>query len=289
MQNVATSDFAQKAQGGLLHEASGGYEFIYQETGQGLRVISHRGTDYAVGQVRWLLGAGVQGETPIVQSGPNFYESRVSFFPQLQQFGITVGQSAEASANAAAALGRKESRSKLLECLSCHATVADDTFAEVTPGVSCERCHAGAEAHSDDPKKAVVNPGSLHAREQVQLCGACHRNAPPVDDQQLENVRFQPYRLMKSRCFLQGEIKCTTCHAAHVDARRADAAYYDAKCVGCHAQAHSRADQKVSGSCISCHMPQIQLHPALHFTDHYIRVVKSSDYPAGVISRRVGD
>jgi hypothetical protein len=34
-------------------------------------------------------------------------------------------------------------------------------------------------------------------------------------------------------------------------------------------------------------MPQIQLHPALRFTDHYIRVVRNTDYPVNSIVQRV--
>jgi hypothetical protein len=33
-------------------------------------------------------------------------------------------------------------------------------------------------------------------------------------------------------------------------------------------------------------MPDVQLHPALRFTDHYIRVVKAGDLPAGMIAHR---
>ena len=36
-------------------------------------------------------------------------------------------------------------------------------------------------------------------------------------------------------------------------------------------------------------MPYVELHPALKFTDHYIRVVKASDYPQEMFRNRAGE
>jgi hypothetical protein len=33
-------------------------------------------------------------------------------------------------------------------------------------------------------------------------------------------------------------------------------------------------------------MPYVQLHPALRFTDHYIRIVKTGDYPESLFRQR---
>ncbi len=267
------SAFARNIESLALHEPGGGYQFVYKKTASGLTVISSRGTESAVGTIDWVLGSGAQGQTPIVKSGQRFFESRVSFFPNLQQYGITVGQSAAPSANATAALGRPKTSIELSQCLGCHSTVLDADFSQIVPGVQCEKCHPGATLHAAG-KGMPLNPGKLKAGEQVRLCGNCHRNSPPVDDSQLENIRFQPLRLMKSRCFEEGKIACTTCHPAHQDARRNDAAFYNSKCLGCHAGSAFHVDARATGNCIGCHMPQVQLHPALRFTDHFIRVVR---------------
>ncbi len=286
---VLDSTFGKNLPDQPLREPDGGYEVSYRISPFGsILVTAARGTDRAEGKIEWVMGAGAQGETPLVETAYGTLESHVSYFPQLGRFGITIGQAGGVSPNAEAALGVKQSPKALRGCVGCHATEVTADSRPVVPGVQCERCHSGAGAHARD-KGPVTNPGKMTALEQVRFCGACHRDKPAVDDTQLENVRFQPLRLMKSRCFSSGKLECTTCHAAHQDARRNDAAFYNARCLACHGeksgqQVHVDARQK--GDCIACHMPYVELHPALHFTDHDIRVVKAGDYPASMMRLR---
>jgi hypothetical protein len=256
--------------GPALHESGKGYLFLYERLAAGVRVTAFRGLESAAGTIEWVVGAGAQGQTPLVNTDGDLRESRVSYFPQLHQYGITVGQNAGASPNAAAALGVLESRSEARTCLGCHATRITGDLTPAVPGVQCERCHPGAEKHAAG-KGRPFNPGKLKPTAQVQFCGTCHRVKPPVDDNAVENIRFQPLRLMKSRCFTSGRLACTTCHVAHEDARRGDLAYYNARCRTCHAESALHTDARDQGNCIGCHMPREKLHPALTFTDHYIR------------------
>jgi hypothetical protein len=279
------SPFAQHLPDHPLAESNGGYQFIYSNRADALELLAFRGSDRAAGVIEWVLGAGAQGETPLVKTRNGVVESRVSFFPQLQQYGITVGQNGGASPNAIAALGLKESRTNLKECIGCHATSMTADFDRSIPGVQCERCHPGAQEHANG-HGTPLNPGKLTPIAQVQFCGQCHRVKPPVDDLQLENMRFQPLRLMKSRCYASGKLACPTCHAAHQDAKRNAAAYYNEKCQICHSNPAAHVDARANGDCIGCHMPYVQLHPALKFTDHYIRVVKPGDLPAEILARR---
>lgn len=288
MSPALQSAFAQNLPAQPLIESNHGYEFTFKQTLAGIEMTAQHGADQATGLIEWVLGAGAQGQTPLVEAANGRLESRLSYFPQLHEYGITIGQDAGASANAVAALGRRQSPRDLQSCISCHASAITRDLQPVVPGVQCVRCHAGAAEHAQSGGR-VFNPGKLSAPEQVRFCGNCHRNSPPVDDSQLENLRFQPLRLMKSKCFASGKLACTTCHVAHQDARRADAAYYDSKCVECHnSQSGGKfhSDARTQGDCIGCHMPYVQLHPALHFTDHYIRVVKPGDLPTSILRVR---
>jgi hypothetical protein len=268
MTPALTSAFAAHIPSAPLRESSTGFQLSYTPLEPGLQVTAKRGPQTATGIIEWVLGAGSQGQTPLVRVGDTLFESRVSYFPQLDRYGITIGQPAGTSSNAEAALGRKLSHKDAQSCLQCHST-GDPMVA----GVQCERCHAGSEQHALK-QTPVANPGKMSPRDQLNLCGSCHRVTPPVDDTQAENVRFQPLRLLKSRCFTSGKLECTTCHPAHMDAKRNNAAFYNEKCITCHATAAmgQHTDQRQTGNCIGCHMPVVQLHPALKFTDHYIRV-----------------
>ncbi len=286
MAPALNSAFAENLPAQGLRESGDGYMFVYRRLQNGIGVTAVRGNTRADGLIEWILGAGAQGQTPLVRSGEVTRESRVSYFPQLHQYGITVGQDAGASPNAEAALGRKQSSRDLQTCLSCHSTAITPDLQPIVPGVQCEKCHAGADEHARGAGKLPLNPGKLSAPEQVRFCGNCHRVKPPVDDAQLENLRFQPLRLMKSRCFASGKLACTTCHPAHQDARRNDPDFYNEKCHTCHDSQAFHADQRQKGDCIGCHMPYVQLHPALKFTDHFIRVVKAGDLPQEIIRQR---
>lgn len=286
MMPALDSGFAQNLSGRVLRESGSGYAFTYQRVPQGLEVTASRAGDKAQGLIEWVLGAGAQGQTPLVRTSDAVLESRVSYFPALHQYGITIGQDGGASANARAALGRKQNSHELEACIGCHATAITQNLEPVVLGVQCARCHVGAEEHARDSGKLPLNPGKLDARAQVRFCGNCHRVKPPVDDAQLENVRFQPLRLMKSTCFGSGKLACTTCHPAHQDARRNDPEFYNQKCHACHDSVGFHVDQRQKGDCIGCHMPYVQLHPALKFTDHFIRIVKAGDLPPSVIRQR---
>ena len=274
MMPALASPFARNLPTQPLSESADGYAFEYRVTDQGLLVIASRGKDRAQGIIEWVIGSGEQGQTPLVRTAHGIAQHRVSYFPQLNRYGITIGDDAGSSPNAESALGRSWSKSDLKACLNCHATSVSENLQDFIPGIQCIRCHPGAAEHARGIGMPL-NPGKLAPSAQIEFCGECHRLKAPGKEADLENVRFQPLRLSKSKCFAMGKLACTTCHAAHEDVRRNDAAYYNAKCLSCHVrQAH--ADERQHESCVGCHMPAVQLHPALRFTDHFIRVVTAS-------------
>ncbi|HEX4808869.1 MAG TPA: hypothetical protein VH325_08065 [Bryobacteraceae bacterium] len=286
MSPALSSAFVQNLPEEPLRESGDGFAFTYRVVPNGVSVTAMRGGSHTTGLIEWVLGAGGQGQTPLVSAFDGMRESRVSYFPQLHQYGVTVGQDGGASASAEAALGLKENAHDLQSCIACHASAITRDLQPVVPGVQCGRCHLGAEEHARGEGKRPLNPGKLAAPDQVRFCGNCHRNKPPVENAPLETLRFQPVRLMKSRCFASGKLACTTCHVAHEDARRNDPGFYNAKCHACHDSQTFHTDDKRTGDCIGCHMPYVELHPALHFTDHFIRVVKAGDLPSSILKQR---
>lgn len=157
-------------------------------------------------------------------------------------------------------------------------------------GVQCARSHSGTEAHAEAMARgkamsASAKLGHLPAEDISNLCGQCHRTFADVVRNRLFgqiNVRFQPYRLAKSKCYdgSDSRISCTACHDPHRELVGNDESY-DAKCQSCHAAQTAKKCKVAKAACVSCHMPKLELAGAHQtFTDHFIRVVRSNEvYP----------
>jgi len=250
---VVETEFGRALPEGPIGEARGGFLLTYARRGGGLEVTAEKGNQRARAQIDWAIGAGDQGVTPLAFLDGHWLEHRISFYTKPGRFDLTLGHRPGASASASAAIGIAQPESTLRACLGCHSTLGAGVTV-VKAGVDCERCHGG-------PHPSKVTPV-----KQMEICGTCHRLTPPGGDEKDPlNIRLQPLRLAKSKCFLTGHVACSTCHPAHENARRADAAFYEVRCVECHAKPHRK------DGCLECHMPKSTPAPYLTFTDHYIR------------------
>jgi hypothetical protein len=250
--------------------------------------------------ILWAMGA--QAQTWVLERDGQLYESRVSYYPLINGLGITTGDEKLDPKSLAEAIGRPMSNEEAKTCFNCHATdaVADHklNLSALKPGLTCEHCHAGASAHlaaivADAehvpiPKKL----GEMSAEDTSNYCGQCHRTWETVVRSHWRgqaDVRFQPYRLANSKCFngTDKRIGCVACHNPHEKIVR-DAAYYDPKCLACHAPLttasttpHAKVCPVAKASCTTCHMPKVPLPNGLmELTDHQIRIVKAGEpYP----------
>jgi hypothetical protein len=242
---------------------------------------------------------GVSSQTFVLEHGGRFYESLVSYYPSVGGLAVTMGSERVQPHNLVEAMGREAPNEEIVSCFGCHSSGGVSqgklTLESMKPGLDCEHCHSGANAHLEavsqgKPPAAPKKLGKLSAEDMSEFCGACHRTWETVVRMRTWgelNVRFQPYRLANSKCFLGNDkrISCTACHNPHANLVREDASY-DHNCLACHAKPSSAtATQKscpVSDSkCVSCHMPKVEL-PGSHsvFTDHHIRIVHAGDrYP----------
>ena len=251
--------------------------------------------------IRWAIGASsALGQTYILEKDGYLYESRISWFRELNGLGPTLGGNTTLPANLNEAAGRLMSGDDKLRCFGCHATDAATgkqlTLDTMTPGVQCGHCHESTESHlaavnrhsgkpAVPPRLASLN--NLTAEQASNLCGRCHRTWAEIamqQDHSINNVRFQPYRLGSSRCYDPDDarISCLACHDPHTEPSKL-ATDYDGKCQACHAggKPDAKACRVSKRGCISCHMPKIDL-PGAHykFTDHRIRIAKPNEsYP----------
>jgi Cytochrome c3/Cytochrome c554 and c-prime len=278
--------------------------------------------------ILYAFGQGKVAQTYVFQRDGKFYEGRVSFYGRINGLDLTMGAPPAVPASLEGALGRVLNSELINDCFSCHSTAAVGQgqlqLDKMTPGITCEGCHGAGEKHvlamkargegrnrgeaaPESSDRQIFNPGRFDTEGLTQFCGACHRSWIQVQMlgiRGVENVRFQPYRIFKSKCYDHRDkrIGCTACHNPHEELVT-DAAYYDARCMACHQstpRAAQKAAQKTSAparpaapsrkapgcpkarqDCASCHMPKIEL-PGAHykFTDHRIRIARPGDpYP----------
>ncbi len=251
-------------------------------------------------RILWALGQGAAGQTYIYEQNGNLYESRVSYFEALHGLHLTMGAQNAPPANLEEATGRLMSAKESVECISCHATNATVQGVlhteSIVPGIQCGRCHEGTVQHAKkiETSTTPAKLSNLSTEEMSNFCGKCHRSWEQIaaeGPRNINNLRFQPYRLTNSKCYdvADPRIRCTACHDPHAAVIREPAAY-DAKCQSCHSaqlRAAASSSAKVKScqvgtrECVTCHMPKYELPGAHHaFTDHWIRIVRSNaSYP----------
>lgn len=254
----------------------------------------------------WAFGTGKLGQSYLFLQNGNYRESRVTYFSSLENLNFTPSRALLSPHDLAEATSRPVDTSELLRCFSCHSLGANiggqlDT-SKATLGVACEACHGPGRKHvqameasqleqgigNEEGRHLIFNPGRLSPEDSVDFCGSCHVTWWDVRLSHMTgiaNVRAQPYRLMQSKCWGQGDARltCIACHNPHEPLSK-DAASYDAKCLACHVA--SPADKPTSDhpgpgcpvgtkECANCHMPKIAI-PDMHsaFADHLIRIVR---------------
>jgi hypothetical protein len=275
-----------------------GYTYTVERKGDVSTYTVSDGSGSLTLPIRYAFGVHMQ--TYVLEREGRFYESLVSYYPPVGGLAATMGDERIKPRNLVEAMGRETSEQEIVACFGCHSSGAVSqgrlNLEKLTPGLNCEHCHPGANAHMEalslgkqtsTPKKL----GQLSSEETSAFCGACHRSWDTVIRMRIwgqVNVRFQPYRLANSKCFLGNDkrIACTACHNPHVDLVRGESSY-DSKCLACHVTGGAKVASKpkpcpVSGeNCVTCHMPKVEL-PGSHavFTDHDIRIVRAGEaYP----------
>ena len=208
-------------------------------------------------------------------------------------------------------------RAEVASCLDCHTTFPRAGRERIGPeaadrAIGCERCHGPGANHlasvaAGFSDLAIVNPASASPRAVTQKrCNKCHILDPRYrqgDREKPDWVRSQGAGWAWSRCNTEsaGAFGCVTCHDPHKGLRSTTTAQYEAKCRACHsattappnagpgpvAQASIGPRPKVCSvdaakGCVKCHMPGVRLNSShREFTDHYIRIPRSSTTSRG--------
>jgi hypothetical protein len=160
--------------------------------------------------------------------------------------------------------------------------------------IDCERCHGPAAAHvrfqKENPSvkesKYISSFKSLSRDRKINMCAICHSGNKnfllkstfgfkPGDT--LANFMLtdnivsakpdvhgnQTQLLAMSKCFINSNMDCSTCHNAHIN-DRGNKISYSQKCMTCHSAANHNFYKKadtlsnsfLKNNCTTCHMPQ---------------------------------
>lgn len=309
---------AGACEAGAAEVELGPFRYRLEPRPEGLALTAGDGERTLSAPVEWVFGAGETGYTYVWRRDGVLYESRFSYFPTLGRFAATPGRLLGPPDSLEMALGHALPGPEARGCFSCHATALADGEAidprRLTPGVTCEGCHGPGADHLAleksglDGSGAIFDPGRLGPHEIVDFCGACHHTFWDVElspTTGVATVRSPSYRLVKSRCWGDGDprLTCLSCHDPHRELEH-EAAAYDGACRACHgatglegeagaagapgshAEAGALAQATTDGEpappcpvgterCVACHMAKYEL-PEVHVesTDHWIRVVR---------------
>lgn len=276
----------------------GVYRYSIEKQGKGYAYRVTDGNKSAEANLLWALGQG-QSQTYVFQVDGTYYESRVSYYERLKGLSLTMGAASGRPRDIGQALGRALQPRETRDCFGCHSSGARPSGAPSSDsddhGVQCEACHGPGTAHVDSIAAGKCKPGTIRALKGMSaetannLCGSCHRTWQMVmllNVHGVETVRFQPYRLSLSQCFVARDkrIACSACHDPHAGLIH-EAKAYDAKCRACHnsgnASIHSKSCPVAKEACTSCHMPRYELPGANQFfADHWIRIARRGEaYP----------
>lgn len=256
----------------------------------------------------WLFGSGTHAQTPVItwttpQGGSAAIEHGVSWYPD-HGLDVTLGTDHQQQMVGSFSLGRPWGTPETIACFECHSTHVpvegnQIQFEQLHATIGCNRCHWDTAEHVAEMDRGgpttIERFSRMDPREAVDRCGECHRRADELNQSEVTRdnasiARFAPVGLVQSPCFLQQEeirtadgersrMDCASCHDPHRPAE-SDWQFYAAICLDCH-HAGEKAAQPCgfahpepwqSQNCLPCHMPKVQVHPLLRFTDHWIRV-----------------
>ncbi|HTY84250.1 MAG TPA: multiheme c-type cytochrome [Silvibacterium sp.] len=287
----------------------GTFLYLVQPQATDSTVTVESGNQSTSAAIPWTFGAGVVGQTFILESKGRLYDSEITSFLGLEGgMDVSPAHKLAPAGDLEQALGENLTPKAAQRCFGCHtsnSTMKGQFDSEqAIPGIGCESCHGPGLAHVvaalqnmvEGAGTLISNPRSLNPVESVDFCGACHTTSADAVESKMfvpSNVRFPPYRLEKSMCWgVRGDqrLVCYACHDPHKPLVQR-ASFYDKRCLSCHnSHGTSSLDRfgtvpetcpKATANCTTCHMPKYYV-PEMHakFTDHYIRIVRPGEaYP----------
>jgi hypothetical protein len=162
-------------------------------------------------------------------------------------------------------------------------------------GIDCERCHGPGAAHvafhtahpGEKQGVNIRNAGRMTRQQRLDACALCHSGSRVplkpafsfrVGDRldEFSQAKYEPsgaanldvhgnqYGLLSaSKCFINSQMDCSTCHSIHVN-EAGNLKAFSQRCMSCHngsmhksCTVQPKAGLVLSDNCIDCHMPAL--------------------------------
>ena len=279
--------------GSFRHDGS---QVRYEIDANGLVRMS-KGEKRQQRQLTYYIGSGAAGRSFGYVRDGFLFEAPVTWYAQTGSWDVSPGYGSDSVS--------RWNRPIEPSCLFCHASqlrwregtlngYGDPPFGQ--DGVACERCHGPGSLHVEG-KGRMVNPAALAPAPRDAVCAQCHLTGQSrVTRAGRQLTDYRPGDLLSDfvACFVStgagafqvnshveklaqsackraagDRLWCVTCHDPHSVPRAPEtAAWFRAKCLGCHEQAQCSR----GFDCAGCHMPKSPPADAGHgvFTDHSI-------------------
>ncbi len=156
--------------------------YYYQITRQGNRNIYTvtNGANSISEPLLYCFGLGRVGQTYLFKHNGLLYETRLSYYQQLQGLGFTTGHPRTEPTSLEEALSRPLGTEEVGTCFGCHSTAALNgsqlQLERVIPGVTCEGCHGpNGLASCSAGDRSIIGPSARLA--VCQSASVCSRFA----------------------------------------------------------------------------------------------------------------
>jgi len=252
-----------------------------------------------------MVMGGVKGESYLYWEGNALYQLPISYFTQLNEWLVSPGYP-PGTADFKRAIKTRcfECHASYMHDLPgeeqlTQAEQFDKSSAILS--VDCERCHGPgaqhAEYQTENPQvkiaKFMTGYLSLSRAQRMDMCGVCHSGnksemllstfafkpgdtlakfkladfTSRVDTTHLDVHGNQLQLLQSSKCFINSNMDCATCHDTHQN-QRGNTAIFTQKCLSCHNTvkhtycklANTANEAIIKNNCIQCHMPALASH-----------------------------
>ncbi len=278
--------------------------------------------------VSYIIGSGNHTNSHLVNFNGYVYQAPITFYTQKQQWDLAPGFDKGFNSRFQRIIAHECMTCH--NGLPDYVQGSENKYLTVPEGIDCERCHGAGGLHvkeklagiivdtAQHPDYTIVNPRRLSKSLQMSLCQRCHLQGVSVLNEEKSFDDFRPgmnlgdvfhvflpefeskqnnflmashvERLKLSKCYLNSEMTCITCHNPHVSVKQTPKEVFNEKCVNCHGGnskfkiqnsnskvvfcSLSEAERSLKqNDCSGCHMPRspsIDI-PHVSINDHFIR------------------